>query len=583
MIVLIGYCHETYIEHENAGDHLDEDLGVNMPNHYCSDWWEFLAAVSTLIGYGIDNMTNQHASIICAFFMRELDIADSSEKEQTHQKAYLKQNLHFMNNEGLERDEDDDPSTTTTHVHLLSAILNGIRLHAVSDRMRLASLLDATDEETDGINADKEQICQSFHTCVNVLVDIGERILLQLPSSFVNCQLAGLVARGLLESYLDRTMIDEADSISCYLSQNNTDSELRSVIDPLRYANAITNASAHPLVSSHLSTSNTREQIIGFRPPRDVQDLVKGLFRRDLVDLDIAGFGYGDFLCWLHLPIYPEPLLFDYITNFPQEEDDDEEEDDEPSREYQWVQDEIGFMEYSHLVACYDFSLLMLIREWNKPWTPRSHLSFSIPFRNAISSLALCAHRYGVPASIVEIVSSYLPRSWFDDERMCCWSHECQMTQLSELYREKISSRSSNWNRQKSQQKTQNRGRTLRACGCEVAMVCCKDHWKKLQQEGHKRQCGLPPFRPPFSKEENLFVREIFEGSNTVDEVVDREYDKPDPNQNVDDSDSWESVDTNTEDVQRCTTNDKIYSWFNSQSYKIQRRDAPAHPFADFY
>eukprot|EP00577_Skeletonema_sp_RCC1716_P005416 CAMPEP_0113387256 /NCGR_PEP_ID=MMETSP0013_2-20120614/8439_1 /TAXON_ID=2843 ORGANISM="Skeletonema costatum, Strain 1716" /NCGR_SAMPLE_ID=MMETSP0013_2 /ASSEMBLY_ACC=CAM_ASM_000158 /LENGTH=765 /DNA_ID=CAMNT_0000270139 /DNA_START=1 /DNA_END=2294 /DNA_ORIENTATION=+ /assembly_acc=CAM_ASM_000158 len=553
-----GYCHESYIAHENAGDLLDDDCGVDVPNHYCSDWWEMLGAVSTLIGY-IENMTNQHASIICAFFVRELDIADSSENEQSWQKAYLKQNLHFLNNEGLERDEDDDPSTTITHVHLLSAILNGIRLHANSARVRLESLSNEANGNTDDISADAAQISQSFHTCVKIFVDVGERILLRLPNNFVNRQLAGLIVRGLLEAHMDSAMMDVTDSVACYLSQNNADSKLKSVVDPLRYANAITNSSAHPLVNSHLSTTNAREQFIGFHPPRDVQDLVKGLFRRDLVDLNIAGCGYGDFLCWLHLPIQPEPLLFDYTSNFPQEDDDEE-----PPQEYEWVQDEHGFMQYSILVACYDFSLMMLVREWNKPWTPQSHLSFSIPFRNAISSLALCAHRYGVPASIVDIVNSFLPRSWFDDERMCCWSHECQMNQLSQLYREKISSRSSNWNGETSlqhEQRTQRPGRTLTSCGCKVAMVCSKDHWKRLHQEGHKRQCGLPPFRPPFSKEDNLFVREIFEESDVglVGEVDD-EYDRSGTDQNDDDTDSWESVDTNAEDIQKCTMHDKIYS-----------------------
>jgi hypothetical protein len=551
-----------------------------MPNHYCSDWWEFLAALSNLIGYGIENMTEQHASTLCAFFMRELDIddANSSENDNGQQsrqlKAYLKQNLQFFNSDGHERDEDDDPSTTITRVHLLSAILNGVRLHAVSDRMRLDSLSN----DADGTNAHAEQISQSFHTCVNILVDIGEKILLRLPANFCNRQLAGLVVRGLLEAYMD-SPIDTTDSIACYLSYNNTDSKLRSVVDPLRYANAVTNASSHPLLNSHLSITNAREQLIEFQPPRDVQDVVKGLFRRGLVDLNISGCGYGDFLYWCHLPIQPEPLLFDYISNFPLED-----EDEDPPQQYEWVQDEDGYMEYSHLVACYDFSLLMLVREWNKPWTPQSHLSFSIPFRNAISSLALCAHRYGVPASIVEIVNSFLPRSWFYDERMCCWSNDCQLNQLTQLYREKISSRTSNWNDKASHQPEltiQSRPvKTLTSCGCKVAMVCCKDHWKRLHQEGHKRQCGLPPFRPPFSKEDNLFVREIFEGSNVG--LCD-EDDGSDVDQNEEDTDSWESVDSIVEDPLSSTMHDKIYSWFNSQSYKIQRRDAPAPPFANFF
>ena len=163
------------------------------------------------------------------------------------------------------------------------------------------------------------------------------------------------------------------------------------------------------------------------------------------------------------------------------------------------------------------------------------------------------------------------------------------MTQLSQLYREKISLRSNNWDdetlilpKQTLQRKP---SRALSACGCKVAMLSCKDHLTKLHQEGHKRQCGLPPFRPPYSKDDNTFVREIFEGSDAgkADGIGKGFDEQSDADQNEDDTDSWESVDTNAEDIQRCTMHGKIYSWFNRQSYKIQRREAPAPPFANFF
>ena len=580
----LGYCHESYIAHETAGDLLDDDLNIDVPNHYCSDWWEFLGTLSTLIAYGIENMTEHHASIICAFFMRELGIdhVDSSATESgsdSRHKAYLKhqQNLLF-NNDGHERSEDDDPSTRT-HVHLLSAILNGIRLHAVSDRMRLNELMNDAGDKTESISTSMTQT--SFNACVNILVDIGERILLQLSSSWGNRQLAGLLVRGLLEAFMERP-IENTDSLAYYLYHNANDSKLRSVIDPLRYANAVKNAATHPLVDSHCNITSASAKIIGFKPSRDVQDIVKGLFRRDLVDLNVSGCGYGDFLCWCHLPIQPEPLIFDYISNFPQEDDDQE-----PPQQYGWVQDDDGMeLDYPHLAASYDFSLLMLVREWHKPWTPQSHLSFSIPYRKAISSLALCAHRFGVPSSIVEIVNSFLPRLWWYDERIRCWCYDCQLNQLAQLYREKISFRTSNWDGNspllQSELTSQTRtGKTLTTCaGCKVAWVCCKDHLKSLYQEGHKRQCGLPPFKPPFSKEDNLLVREIFEG---FEDALDDKDIGEDADPNDEDADSWESVDSNSEEGQRFSIHDKIFSWFNDKSYKIQRREAPAPPFAHFF
>jgi hypothetical protein len=524
-------------------------------------------------------MTQQHASIICAFFIRELEI-DSTESEaanNSRQKAYLKQNIQYFNNDiANERDDDEeDLSFSATHVHLLSAVLNGIRLHAVSDRMRLDSLLDVVVESTDDdIASSVRQASQSYKTCVDILVDIGERILLRLPTNWHNRQLGGMVIRGLLEACMDNT-VKSSDS-SYYMALN--EGTLRSVIDPLRYADAVRMAMTHPLVVPTKNEENKRATTIGLQPSRDVQDVVKGLFRRDLVDLYVSGCGYGDFLCWCNLPISPEPLLFDYITNFPQDN-----EDEEPPQQYKWVQDNDGMeVDYPHLVACYDFSLLMLLREWNKPWTPQSHLSFSIPHRQAISSLALCAHRFGVPASIVEIVNSFLPRAWWHDERCICWCRECQLKQLAEVYRKKISLRTSNWNGVALPTYDSTTQSRLTTCtGCGVVSVCSKDHLKRLQREGHKRQCGLPPFRPPFGKEENIFVREIF-GAND-ESIDDNEAIKAETDENVEeDEDSWESVASNEEERHMTTIRDKIYAWFNDRSYKIQRREAPALPFANF-
>ena len=249
-------------------------------------------------------MTQQHASIICAFFIRELDI-DSTESEtanNSRQKAYLKQNIQYFNNDiANERDDDEeDPSFSATHVHLLSAVLNGIRLHAVSDRMRLDSLLDVVVESTDNdIASSVRQASQSYKTCVDILVDIGERILLRLPTNWHNRQLGGMVIRGLLEACMDNTM--KLSDSSYYMAHNER--TLRSVIDPLRYADAVRMARAHPLVAPSINEKNKRATPVGFQPSRDVQDVVKGLFRRDLVDLHVSGCGYGDFVCWCNLPI----------------------------------------------------------------------------------------------------------------------------------------------------------------------------------------------------------------------------------------------------------------------------------------
>lgn len=121
----------------------------------------------------------------------------------------------------------------------------------------------------------------------------------------------------------------------------------------------------------------------------------------------------------------------------------------------------------------------------------------------------------------------------------------------------------------------------MTTCTCGVVSVCSKDHLKQLQREGHKRQCGLPPFRPPFGKEENIFVREIF-GANDESIDDDNEALQAETDDVEVDEDSWESVASNEEDIHITTMRDKIYDWFNDRSYKIQRREAPTLPFANF-
>lgn len=149
-------------------------------------------------------------------------------------------------------------------------------------------------------------------------------------------------------------------------------------------------------------------------------------------------------------------------------------------------------------------------------------------------------------------------------------------------YHAKILSRESNWvNKEKSTSshlESDKRRKTPSSCpGCQVAMACSKDHLKYLHQEGHLRYCGRPPFRAPFSEEDNVLCREIFgkeeeDATNILEDEDDWEDD--------DDDGSWESVDSDEEVVEASKT-DKIYKFFNHNSYKFQQREAP--PFANFF
>mmetsp|Transcript_25824 Transcript_25824/g.54579 ORF Transcript_25824/g.54579 Transcript_25824/m.54579 type:complete len:1046 (+) Transcript_25824:34-3171(+) len=606
-----GYCHEWYISNGGVSDHEDEfedaleDSAVlDKPNHYCSDWWEFLGSVSTLLAYGITYMTRQHANVICAFVATEINRASSaasptdgtdSNGEVRSGKAYLKQNLYFLNNADSDGGLPQDGAGCQIRTNLLLTILSALRQHAASDRMRLVKLLEKDQEQCDGdVSIQISKSLNSFQACVEIMIDIGERCLLRLPTNIQSRSICGMIVRGLVESYVgSKDFSPRAQKPLSYLAPEGTGFKLRSLIDPLRYADALANASSNPLLDPIHGNGNSRasgdplEQLIGLQPPKDVQDVVRGLFIRDLVDIQVSGCGYGDFLLWCHLPISPEPLLVDYISNFPS----NSLNDGAPQNNH-WVIDEEGDeLDYGHLSARYDFSLVVFIRQWHSPWTPESHLSFSIPYRRAVSTLALCAHRYGVPADISAHVNSFLPRSWWPDDRRQCWCRDCQLQKLKKDYHSKISSRQTNWDPQEEQSSTlhlkSERGAkspTLITCpGCHLAMACSNDHMKYLHQDGHKRYCGLPPFRAPFSDEDNNLCRAILgeKEDTSLLENGDNENSSLHEGENSDDDD-WESVNSSEELGGAVRSkSDMIFSFFNDKSYKHQRREAP--PFANFF
>jgi len=81
-------------------------------------------------------------------------------------------------------------------------------------------------------------------------------------------------------------------------------------------------------------------------PSKDVQNVVKGLFLRQLVDTEISCVGYGDFLVLSRIPIHPyEPLLYEHSSNYPEYADADSDSDsdsdeDDPGVVFQ-INDEV--------------------------------------------------------------------------------------------------------------------------------------------------------------------------------------------------------------------------------------------------
>ena len=554
-----------------------------------------------MIANGIEFMTQQHITVICAFVLREIDflvgtfytsITDNHSKSgndsapevttcdgkphSSRYKGYIKQNLFmFKNHSDFDEQDASSPSKTTRQlrVNLLVALVNGLKQHAFIQRMRLEKQVqdcDATFMQSNSQQLSLKQTLAAFNTCVEAVVDIGERIVFNLPANNISRLLGGTVARALLEMHLESEVVSEIDENQLYIAQN-ANSRLRSIIDPLRYADAISNASTNSFNTECSRKTNSDILDAGLissyidQPSQDAQDVVKALFIRDLVDLRISGFGWGDFSVWFRLPISPsEPHIFLVHRNFPMIDDSGEI----------WVTDEEGQdLDHTGISARHDFSLLLLLREWNRPWTSGSHSSYSAHFRSAVKELALCAHRFGVPSDIVASVNTFLPRTWWPDERSCCWCRDCQFLGLKEQFRSKILTRKGNWSKSNGepfaqpQHHSNVRHKTplqLITCKCNVALACSKDHLRSLRQEWHKRECGLPPFRA-LVEEDELFIREILkDGAVIVGEGNCKLNDG-------DDDDDWESVNSDEATFETITISQKIRSYFENNKYKYLR------------
>ena len=166
-------------------------------------------------------------------------------------------------------------------------------MHVASDRLRLEKLLEQS-EGSEGPNDQVEQVLASFNACVDILVDIGERCLLRLPTNNHSRQLGAMIVRGLLEAYVDgEKLAPHSGKPMSYFAGHVMHDRVVSVISDFRYADALTESCNNPLLDPSRSVDHELlgctpiERLIGFQPPKDVQDVVRGLFVRDLVELQM--------------------------------------------------------------------------------------------------------------------------------------------------------------------------------------------------------------------------------------------------------------------------------------------------------
>jgi len=223
------------------------------------------------------------------------------------------------------------------------------------------------------------------------------------------------------------------------------------------------------------------------------------------------------------------------------------------------------------LKAYYDFSLLLLKKVWSEQWSPNNHGSFQRPYRLAAKTVLLCAHRYGMASDVALSVISFLPRTWWPDERVQCWLYECEIENMSNLI----------LGNKEQAPKT----KELMPCKCLTVYACSQKHLNRINHEFHRRACKLPPFRV-FNYEDAIFCREILAKDDDhgvlVETVVDdsTQNDEDSKDDKDDDDSCWESIGSNESNAET-TKADLIHKYFETKSYRMQRMEEPA--FAAFY
>jgi hypothetical protein len=124
---------------------------------------------------------------------------------------------------------------------------------------------------------------------------------------------------------------------------------------------------------------------------------------------------------------------------------------------------------------------MALNQAWAQPWRKESHMSFQPEFHQAVNAVRVCFTHLGLPSSLSTIVATFLPRDWWPDSRVECFSRKCQNNQIEAKFASKrlgtppaikVASR---------------------VCTSGVATFCCEEH---RQQHAMERQNTRdPPFR----------------------------------------------------------------------------------------
>ena len=183
------------------------------------------------------------------------------------------------------------------------------------------------------------------------------------------------------------------------------------------------------------------------------------------------------------------------------------------------------------LAPTYDFELLKLKRAWEAPWTISTHGSFHRPFRDAVFQLMLIGRFFNIVDDIIFLVVECLPRDFWGDDDVLCWSRACS---INRLIGESISDNST-------KSASPRKNLKLRLCKCKMAYYCSAHCRKSHAFDFHERRCGFSPCVKGLTQEEKILLDEV-EGTKSTNCEEGGAGDDDDNEE--DDDDDWSDIDS---------------------------------------
>jgi MYND finger len=236
---------------------------------------------------------------------------------------------------------------------------------------------------------------------------------------------------------------------------------------------------------------------------------------------------------------------------------------------------------------------MLMVREWYRPWNPKTHASYQPEVRSAVKTVLLASHRVSLPAEVTHRVLEFLHRDWWPDSRRQCWNFDCQVESTQNHYNAERDARPT------IPARFLTTNNYIRCHHCQIATYCseaCRSSdWKNF----HKSYCNRPPCRIP-GPDEDAFIASLEDpGASVPNEIANdsrgaqraaaetrqvvQQDDASEAAVEDDGDDEWEDEESENEEWEDMETDDedgdngeeesqaqKIYRYFRDRSYRYQ-------------